>query len=46
VAGRIRAIEKKSNDIGNSSRDLPACSEVPQPLTLPRAPFETHRPTK
>ena len=30
---------KKSNDtIGNRTRDLPACSAVPQPTTLPRAP--------
>jgi hypothetical protein len=29
---------KKSNDItGNRTRDLPACSIVPQPTTLPRA---------
>jgi hypothetical protein len=29
---------KKSNDlIGNRNRDLPACSIVPQPTTLPRA---------
>jgi hypothetical protein len=29
---------KKSNDlIGNRNRDLPACSIVPQPITLPRA---------
>jgi hypothetical protein len=25
---------KKSNDIGNQTRDLPACSIVPQPTTL------------
>jgi hypothetical protein len=30
---------KKSNDlIGDRIRDLPACSIVPQPTTLPRAP--------
>jgi hypothetical protein len=30
---------KKSNDlIGNRTSDLPACSIVPQPTTLPRAP--------
>jgi hypothetical protein len=30
---------KKSNDlIGNRAHDLPACSIVPQPTTLPRAP--------
>jgi hypothetical protein len=37
AAGRIRSIEK-SNDIGNRTRDLPACSIVPQPTMLPRAP--------
>jgi hypothetical protein len=38
AAGRIRSI-KKSNDLfGNRSRDLPACSIVPQSTTLPRAP--------
>jgi hypothetical protein len=32
-------LKKKSNDlIGNQTRDLPACSIVPQPTTLPRAP--------
>jgi len=31
---------KKSNDtIGNRTRDLPACSAVPEPTALPRAPF-------
>ena len=31
---------KKSNDtIGNRTRDLPACSAVPQPTALPRAPY-------
>jgi len=30
---------KKFNDnIGNRTRDLPACSAVPQPTALPRAP--------
>jgi hypothetical protein len=36
VAGRIRSNEK-SNDTGNRTRDLPACSIVPQPTTLLRA---------
>jgi hypothetical protein len=32
-------LKKKSNElIGNWTRDLPACSIVPQPTTLPRAP--------
>jgi hypothetical protein len=31
---------KKSNDLtGNRNGDLPACSIVPQPATLPRAPI-------
>jgi hypothetical protein len=33
----MRSMEK-SNDIGNRTRNLPACSVVPQPTTLPRAP--------
>jgi hypothetical protein len=37
AAGRIRLIEK-SNDIGNGTRDLPACSIVAQPTTLSRDP--------
>jgi hypothetical protein len=33
---------KKSNDlIGNRTRNLPACSIVPQPTTLPRTPAST-----
>jgi hypothetical protein len=31
AAGRIRSIEKCSDHIGNRTRDLPACSIVPQP---------------
>jgi hypothetical protein len=36
VAGRIRSIEKSSDLIGARTRNLPACSIVPQPTTLPR----------
>jgi hypothetical protein len=36
VAGRITAIEETSDLIGNRTRDLPACSIVPEPTTLPR----------
>jgi hypothetical protein len=36
AAGRIRSIEKSNDLIGNQTRDLPACSIVPQPTTLPR----------
>jgi hypothetical protein len=35
VAGRIRSIEKSNNLIGTETRDLLACSTVPQPTTLP-----------
>jgi hypothetical protein len=38
AAERIRSVEKFNDFIGNRSRDLPACSIVPQPTTLPRAP--------
>jgi hypothetical protein len=38
AAGRIRSIEKFNDLIGSRTRDLPACSIVPQPTTLPRAP--------
>jgi hypothetical protein len=33
AAGRIKSIEKFNDIIGNRSRDLPACSTVPQPTT-------------
>jgi hypothetical protein len=32
---------KKIDLIGIRTRDLPACSIVPQPTTLPRAPWTT-----
>jgi hypothetical protein len=38
AAGRIRSIEK-FHLIGTRTRDLPACSIVPQPTMLPRAPI-------
>jgi hypothetical protein len=38
AAGRIRPTEKSNDLIGNRTRDLPACSIVPQPTTLPLAP--------
>jgi hypothetical protein len=37
---------KKIHLIGIRSRDLPACSIVPQPTTLPRAPTGTPWGTK
>jgi hypothetical protein len=40
AAGRVRSIEKSNILIGNRIRDLPACSIVPQPTTLPRAPYK------
>jgi hypothetical protein len=38
TAGSITSIEKSNDLIGNQTRDLPDCSTVPQPTTLPRAP--------
>jgi hypothetical protein len=38
VAGRIRSIEESSDLIGNRTHELPACSIVPEPTTLPHAP--------
>jgi hypothetical protein len=40
AAGRIRSVEK-IHLIWTRNRDFPACSTVPQPITLPRAPFWT-----
>jgi hypothetical protein len=34
----LRQLKKFNYLIGNRTRDLPACSIVPQPTTLPRAP--------
>jgi hypothetical protein len=36
------SIEKSNDLIGNRTRDIPACSIVPQPTTLPRAPTLAH----
>jgi hypothetical protein len=38
AAGMVRSIEKYNDHIGYRTSDLPACSIVPQPTTLPRAP--------
>jgi hypothetical protein len=38
AAGIIRSIEKSDDLIGNRTRVRLACSIVPQPTTLPRAP--------
>jgi hypothetical protein len=35
AAGRITSIEKSNDLIGNRTRDLPACSILPQPTMLP-----------
>jgi hypothetical protein len=39
AVGRIRSIEKSNDLIGNQTRDLPACSVLPQPTALPRVPL-------
>jgi hypothetical protein len=39
AAGRIRSIAK-IHLLGTRTRDLPDCSIVPQPTTLPRAPVQ------
>jgi hypothetical protein len=36
--GRIRSVEKSSDLIANRTRNLPACSVVTQPTTLPGGP--------
>jgi hypothetical protein len=36
VAGRVRSIEKSNDLIGIQTHNLPACSTVPQPTTLPK----------
>jgi hypothetical protein len=38
AVGRIRSIERSNDLIGIRTRDLPACSVVPQLTTLPLAP--------
>jgi hypothetical protein len=38
ASGWIRSIEKSNDVIENRTRDLPACTTVPQPSTLPRVP--------
>jgi len=38
MAGRIMSMKSFSDNIGNRTRDLPACSAVPQPTAPPRAP--------
>jgi hypothetical protein len=38
VAGRITTIKKSSDLIGNRTRDVPPCSTLREPTTLPRVP--------
>jgi hypothetical protein len=38
AAGRIWLIGKANDLIGSGTSDVPACSTVPQPTMLPRAP--------
>jgi hypothetical protein len=38
-AGKITSMKNSSDTIGNQTRDLPACSAVPQPNASPRAPY-------
>ena len=35
-------MKNSSDTIGNRTRDLLACSAVPQPTALPRAPIKNH----
>ena len=37
MAERIMSMKNSSDNIGNRTRDLPACSAVPQPTVPPRA---------
>jgi hypothetical protein len=39
AAGRIMSMKNSSDTIGNWTRDLPACSAVPQPTVPPCAPY-------
>jgi hypothetical protein len=39
AARRIRSIEKSNYLIGNRNRDLPACSIILKPATLPYVPI-------
>jgi hypothetical protein len=35
AAGRIMSLKNSNDTIGNRTRDLPACSAVPQPIAPP-----------
>jgi hypothetical protein len=39
AAGRIKSMKNYNDTIGNRTRELPACSALPQPTAPPRTPF-------
>ena len=41
-AGRVMSMKNSNNTIGYRTRDLPACSVVPQPTVPLRAPLPKH----
>ena len=43
AAGRIRSMKNSSNTVGNRTRDLVACSAVPQPTAPPAACLVTKK---
>jgi hypothetical protein len=43
VAGRIRSTEISNDITGNRTYNLPGCSIVPQPTTLPHALNKTYQ---
>jgi len=45
ATGRIMSIKNSNDTIGNRTRDLPACSAVPQPTAPPRAHTYTYTHT-
>ena len=46
AAGRITSMKNSNYTIGNRTRDLPACSAVPQLTAPPRTAVKATRPTK
>ena len=40
AAGRIMSMKNSNDTIGDRTRDLPACSAVPQPTAPPRAIYQ------
>ena len=40
TAGRIMSMKNSNDTIGNRTRDIPACSAVPEPTAPPRAPTQ------